>query len=57
MIEVPRGTSTTRNIGATRELGHQVRSGVTEETMPNDGGDGGSKSMGEDIPVGEVEGK
>jgi hypothetical protein len=57
MAEVLRGTLTTRDIGAAGELGHPVRSKVTKAMMPNGGGGGGSKSMGEDTPVGEVEGK
>jgi hypothetical protein len=54
---VSRGTPTTRDIRAAGELGHHVRSRVTEATIPNGGGGGGSKSMGEDTPVREVEGK
>jgi hypothetical protein len=46
MAEVPRGTPTTRDIGATGDLGHHVKSRVTEATMPNGRGGGGSKSMG-----------
>jgi hypothetical protein len=57
MTEVPRGTLTTRDIKAAGELGHHVRSKVTEAMMPNGGGGGDSKSMGEDSSVGVVEGK
>jgi hypothetical protein len=53
MAEVPRGTLTTRDMGVTGELGHHIKFGVTEVTIPKGGGGGGSKSMGEDTLVGE----
>jgi hypothetical protein len=46
MTEVSRWTLTARDVRATRELGHHVRSRMTEATMLNGGGGGSSKSMG-----------
>jgi hypothetical protein len=42
MSEMPRGTPTRRDSGAAGELGHHVRSRVTEATMLDGGGGGGS---------------
>jgi hypothetical protein len=53
MIEALKGAPTTRDIQATRELGHHVRPRVTEMMMQ----DTSSKSMGEDKIVGEMGGK
>jgi hypothetical protein len=57
MTEMLRGVPATGDIWADGELGYHVRSRVPETTMPNDGGGGSSKSMGEGASVGEVDGK
>jgi hypothetical protein len=46
MAKMPKGTPTTRDVRAAEELRHHVKSRVTEATMPDGGGCGGSKSMG-----------
>jgi hypothetical protein len=57
MTKALRGSLATRYIRATRELGHDIRARVIKMTMPNGGGGGSSKSMGENTSAGEVDGK
>ena len=57
MTEVLKRSPATGDIQLTGELGHHIRSRVPETMMPNGGGGGDSKSMGEDSSVGVVEGK
>jgi hypothetical protein len=57
MTEVLKGAPATGDIQLTGELGHHIRSRVPEMMMPNGGGGGSRKSMGEDTLVGEVDGK
>jgi hypothetical protein len=53
MTKAFRGAPAAIYIRATRELGHDIRARVIKMTMPNGGGGGSSKSVGEDKSAGK----